>query len=255
MNLQQNTSLITLERDVFLRLVTYISPKALRSYIGLSEETFDRSKHIHFILYRLKFDELPISRFVDSPHLRFCIGRAIIVSNSNSVVFREKIFDEIFDVTLKYNGKQALTVALMTTYCLETSLLMQFPQIELSSNGSKIHFNRILTPSPDCEKQDKLLDGDELTLLVNMISKISCDRELYRTLQFRINGKTSRHVITKIPPTRHQIALEGRDILITLLTIKHLRVMPIQFSKNFIEWQYSAANYRETWDNLFGEKI
>jgi hypothetical protein len=118
-----------LDRDCYLSIVKLLDSSTLRKvwinifvhfflwqYIGISEESFERMKHIHFVIYRLKsiiiiillsffFSDgsLPLSRLtIPNPHGKFKLeGRKITfegIYNRRSLILKEGISDGILEV-------------------------------------------------------------------------------------------------------------------------------------------------------------
>jgi hypothetical protein len=209
-----NDSLISLERDVFLRVLQYLNPKTLRKYIGISEETFERSNHIHFILYRMKAAETPLFKLLITPKNRF--------------IFKEDICDpDIFEIKLEYYRSKRR--------CYNMLIWLQHMLIE--DVPPDIYFNNCKFTNVDVfeGRENSLFNGDILTIVIDMHPN-------HNMIYYKVNGVISKHIINNIPPKKYRLMLYGDDITLKVLSIKHLNIPPIRPDEKYIYWAYKRCD-------------
>jgi hypothetical protein len=232
----------TLERDVFLSLVQYISPSTLRYFIGLSEESYLWGKHIHFVYYRLK-RQIPLKQQLEHiPEAIDLVGNSIIFGEYSDIIFVHEVWNEIFELKLKYKGQSTKSFYVLTDQTRNT-----FSIFFKTSGKSGEYFTRnrlygSLVIPPIFEDETIVRDGDVLTIVLNMLPR-EVYGEVSRTLSFGINDGMSRHILTNIPRRRQKIKIYGNNMTLTFISAKHLRNPSIQYDDNSILWDYDLSNH------------
>jgi hypothetical protein len=266
-----NESLTTLERDVFLRIVQYIAPKTLRNYIGISEETYQRSKHIHFIIYRLKNNETPVKRLFHHNSVNIFRNRTVRFAEKNSImVLKDTLLNNILEIKFKVNGVRIFKFGIVPEIKDFTNLNRKLPypkffiytneytiiEHDNSYDGIVKRLNRDIGHSRrrDRNKEYKYElytyvrtadlerveynENNTITLLINMLPKQNC-------MFLWLNDVLSRHALTNIPHRKRHLIFEGHNE-ITFISINHLSKTPITLNNKFVNWDYNGKNF---WQN------
>jgi hypothetical protein len=234
-------SLLDLNRDIFLKITQYLNGTSLRNYIGIGEETYDWTNHIHYALYRLKFDELPIRHHVEEPkEYKYIFQRKIgtVYEIHEPIILKEKTLDNIFEIKFKYDFVQYLSVNILDSEDHNT-----FVKIALACGSdvfgtSNYRINRegyIMCSLREAGKRAKILEHDEITFILNMLP----DKDI---AYYYVNGVISRNIINKITHTPKQIGFSG-IFTMTMVSMKHLKHTPIGPPVKYVFWNYDGGNF------------
>jgi hypothetical protein len=214
-------------------MIQYISTKLLRSYVGLSEETFLRINHNFYHIYRRKFNEVPIQKLITptSCDLVQIFGRTLVREYGYKVAFilREVIFESIFEVKLTYLhselGKEWIYDEMVPAHRLDSGWIIYETMTEYISYLCEISGECMLYIKSTIGELDK---ENTLTIILDM-------REGQNVLYIRINNTLIRSAISNIPHEKKQlnIWIEGAE-RITLNSLTHLSCLPTDLSQNFI---------------------
>jgi hypothetical protein len=104
-NFDEPNGLLGMYRDLYLSVTQFLNTSLLRKYIGLCEETFLRINHIHFTLYRLKFDRTPLFRLTvpNKEYKLYYFGRTVMIGNDlDEIILKEPILNKIFQLKLTF---------------------------------------------------------------------------------------------------------------------------------------------------------
>jgi hypothetical protein len=239
-NFDQKNGLLGLDRDCFLSIVRFLSAKNCRKYIGISEECFQRSKHIFFTVYRLKSDNIPVRRLVSFPFFGVKYsGRSIVSLNGHQIIIlSESIFESILEINLTYLAE-----------FIQIKLIKQMKEnsIWINESGSGLFY------FDSYNKQMYIFFEKESTALMHIVSSLYHKqgentmtviidmREGYGRMYFKINGILLPYVICNISHEKKQLQISiGDDEKITIKNIKDLNELPIEVSENCV--YYNSRN-------------
>jgi hypothetical protein len=223
----QKNGLLGIDRDCYLSLIQYISTRDLRSYVGLSEKSFEWCQHYFYHVYRNKYNKIPIEKLVlyaPNPY-RIFGGRTVVSTDPGIIItLKEFVFESIFEIKLK-------------CHCQLIRIRSNIV-VTLDDEGEK-YIYKILTKSIRYlfDLQDKcMLYFDpklflekgviNITIILDMIS-----RELY----LKVDGVPIRHAICNIPHKKKRVNIwvyNGTSI--TLISLTHLKCVPINLSEKYI---------------------
>jgi hypothetical protein len=231
-------NLIDLNRDVFLKITQYLKSTSLRTYIGISEETFQWTSHIHYALYRLKCDQLPL-QVLKSKQCKHQISGRVIIFNSNSsegIGLRERIFEDIFEMKYKYNIPNIMIIGIFGERINDIVLKLYINQYGMDTFRVYNLYTGQQTLSLYSQREEgkatHIHENDVLTFILNMLPNQDC-------AYYYINDIMSRNIISNITHTPKRIGLAGAQFSITMISMKRLRFAPIQ---HHIKYEYFNSN-------------
>jgi hypothetical protein len=243
----EKNDILGMDRDLYLCIIQFLNTKTLRSYIGLSEETFERIKHNFYNVYRMKYDRIPIQKLLicsDHKEAKYD-GRTL--SNlfmCTQYTLKEKILDTIFELKMKYTGDWIVIQQRDAT-----------PHKNRPKNGSGIHVGacfdnsliRIcgifwnmhpvydveehLSPTLHMMSEQYLskTETNEVIVILNMLKGKNM-------IHFKINGIMLPYVIYNIPHVQRQIRFQiSSGGIATIVNTMHLKHPPIDLT---IEYTY-----------------
>jgi hypothetical protein len=232
--------LIGLNRDIFLKITQYLNSTSLRKYTGISEETFQWTSHIHYALYRLKCDQLPLQVLKSKQCKHQIFGRAIIFKSNSpeGIVLRERIFEDIFEMKYKYIIPDMMIIGIFGQRINDIVLELYINHYGIDTFRAYNLYTAQQLPSLYSNREGKvthIVKDDVLTFILNMLPNQNC-------AYYYINDILSRNVINNIAHTPKRIGLAGVQFSITMISMKRLRFAPIRhcmdcvyFSSNGIE--------------------
>jgi hypothetical protein len=241
-------SLLKLHRDVFLRIVQYLKSTSLRKYIGLCEETFQYSKHLHFILYRLKRDQLPIRRSI----IIKIVGDKDIVRNriikfvpmSYGILLKGTVLNSVFEMKLKNNSPGSLGIIIKDSNSrkdsFELSILNNGLFVYYAYSDPHIHRRTLSMDTKNQNNQNKanFSKDDVITFILNMLP-------FKDFAYYYVGGVPSKNIINKIPHTQKRIEIDGTVYSTTVISLRALKVSPILPYERYIFWNYDGKNFDE----------
>jgi hypothetical protein len=227
----EKNGLLGIDRDCFLSIVRYISPKNLRRYIGLSEETFQRINHFFYNVYRLKYNKIPAGRLFIKKRandIRFNKRKLIggFGYGCGTITLKEPIFENIFEMKIEYtfgNSIELKQVSAASSKPYNDTIAGIILSI-VNYTSTKMRFRKYYTildiclDVTHCNKRG----GNTLTFILDM-------REGKNTLYFKMNDILIPYAFNKISHTHKNIEIFMRtNEIIHVIHTKDLTHLPIE---------------------------
>jgi hypothetical protein len=234
--LDLKNGLLGVDINLYLSLIQFINTKNLRSYIGLSEETFQRINHSFYHLYRMKFNGVPIRKLAEILEGSLCFERTIIntgfvkLFGNHLVAFilKESIFESRLQ---RYNGEAVGIFEMKLIYIPEFSSHERESSYPIKiakgiqyliDNGWGRDICTVTISSHLCSKPGE----NVLTVILNMNKDSSC--------YFKFNGTTLKKAVRNILHIKKRIEVAIDDCKqVTLIHTIHLKQLPIDLSENY----------------------
>lgn len=227
----KENGLLGIDRDLYLSIVQFLNCKTLRRYIGFSEETFDRTKHSYYNVYRIKFDKTPLRNLIRDPDIAWVLyfGRTLICNSGHEqFILKETIFESIFEIKLSYDTN-FLSIKQISAnsppYRTRGSGMMCYgiyPRTEHVQYMFEEHVKSTVYLESHLYNET---GANYLTVVLDM-------RKGQNKLYFKINGVALPLVISKIPHSKRQIEFDfvgGAQI--NIISAMQLTNLPINLSQ------------------------
>jgi hypothetical protein len=227
------SNLLSIDRDCYLSMIQFMHTKTLRYYIGLSEETFLRIKHSFYHMYRRKFNEIPIRKLLRvpiDPKLEFH-GRTVIGFNGlRTITLKDPIFETIFELRLKYTNAVWIQVKQENpnfnsgyrNYNTGLRFYSGYNKKFVCFHGGACFFGETIDITEYC------LENNILTVILDMRSS---ENKLY----FKVNGVIIKRAVNNRPHVSKIIQftiLDGESI--DFISISYLKQLPKDICKGNI---------------------
>jgi hypothetical protein len=203
-----------------------MSTKTLRNYIGLCEETFLRTNHLHYHLYRIKYNEIPLRKLLlkpFDPDIQLCGRTAKCLDITSRIILKEPILDTIYEVKMELNGNMFIDVAQTDG----TTPDMEQLEHSLSCTYTRIHISNIV-PSFIYLQRSRLTWKLEIDVKLchSFLTVILDMRKGQDVVYYRINDTMLFYVSSVDHEKKYIDIILGREDSITLISTKHLKHLP-----------------------------
>jgi hypothetical protein len=235
----EKNGLLDLDRDCYLSIIQFLNTKVLRYFIGISEESFTRKNHLHYHLYRMKYNNIPIKNLLVQmidPFLEYH-GRTVTgINGLRTITLNEPIFESIFELKLKYIKGVCITVKQADPNInffgknYNTKIMISGHCIRKNAFLFKEHHH--LGQTVDVTYCHKKHERNVLTLILDM-------RKYEDKLYFKINDFVIKYAIVNNPhvPKLLEISLECPEE-IEFISNTYLNRFPEDILKQFIKIIY-----------------
>jgi hypothetical protein len=239
--------ILGMDRDLFLCVIQYLNTALLRRYIGFSEESFSRTNHLHYHIYREKFNNTPLRKLIipNPPEEIQIIDRTIrFGSGRQTITLKDKILNNIFELKLRYFKE----IKIQQNSVLNNEICKKGAGVEMDRNILRFRFDKYgdsCSSSFTINSKYLTKKNELLTIILNM--KQGCD-----TLYMRINNHMIPNAFCNIPHRRRMISIEGNHFnIVTLVSANYLQTLPIDPHLKYTYWNSFDG---EKFDNIIHKK-
>jgi DNA-binding protein len=225
-NFDQKNGLLDCDRDLYLSIIQFIDTKTLRYYIGLSEECFSRKNHLHYHIYRNKFNRTHIRKLLLPPlddEVEYRGRAAISLKDIGGFILKEILFENIFELKLGYNSGRYVNVKLINADPNLSKFLNENDGIFLYGSDALLRFYS------SSNFPDKWIDISKYRTHTNNVLTIIVDMtQDQNTIYFKIDGNLLPYAVRYTSHLQKRFLVQFRyGEIITLISTTFLKNLPI----------------------------